>query len=229
MCGRYAASKDTAGLVEIFEIDEVVEPAPPPSYNVAPTDRVAIVVERPETTEHPATRQLRTAKWGLVPSWAKDASSGARMINARWESLAKQPAYRKAFAKRRAVLPADGYYEWQRPPGSGPKKPFFIHRADGMPLALAGLFEFWRPDLAAPWLVTATVITAPASPAMEAIHDRMPLLLPPALIAAWLDPAQRFTHDLPGLPDELLVADPVSAAVNSVRNNSPDLVARVPG
>lgn len=229
MCGRYAASKDTAGLVEAFEIDEVIDEAPPASYNVAPTDRVPIVVQRPATAEHALSRQLRAAKWGLVPSWAQEATGGARLINARWESLAKQPAFRKAFTKRRAVLPADGYFEWQRPPGGGPKKPYFIHRRDGQPLALAGLFEFWRPNRDTPWLVTATVITGPASPGLAAIHDRMPVLLPPELLTPWLDPEHLFSGELPGLPEELLVADAVSTAVNSVRNNGPELLERIAG
>ncbi|MGV1005578.1 MAG: SOS response-associated peptidase [Candidatus Nanopelagicales bacterium] len=226
MCGRYASSKDTDGLVEAFEIDEVVAPAPPPSFNVAPTDPVPIVVTRP--ADGTASRELRTARWGLVPSWAKDLSVGARMINARWESLAGKPAFRKAFAARRCLLPADGYYEWYRPPGSGPKQPFFIHRVDGRPLAMAGLFELWRADPSSQWLLSASVITMPASPELAHLHDRMPALVPAEEWDEWLAPQVEFSGTAPTLGAGLLAAYPVSSAVNKVGNDGPQLCAPLP-
>lgn len=232
MCGRYAAARDTATLVTEFEVEQVIDPAPAPSYNVAPTDQVAVVVDR-QVEAGTVQRQLRTARWGLVPSWAKDPAIGSRMINARWEQAADKPAFRSALARRRCLLPADGYFEWYSPPhpegGKPRKQPYYIHRADGASLAIAGLFEFWRPDPDAPWLVTATVLTIDAVGPMRALHDRMPLILPDSAFAQWLDPTAALP---PGfderLPVDLLQAHPVSTAVNSVRNDSADLIEPIP-
>ena len=115
MCGRYAAAKDTATLVEEFQVETVIDAAPGPNYNVAPTNQVAFVVDRPVDEASGLQRQLRVARWGLVPSWAKDPKIGSRMINARWENAAEKPAFRSAFAKRRCLIPADGYFEWYAP------------------------------------------------------------------------------------------------------------------
>src|SRR4249919_961115 len=158
MCGRYASSRRPEDLIEEFEIESPrVEEALAPDYNVAPTKEVYAVMERPPSQDKslPAERQLRVLRWGLVPSWAKDPSIGSRMINARMETVADKPAFRRAFAARRCLLPADGYYEWYTPEGSSdrpsgsrartPKQPFFIRPADGGVLAMAGLYEFWRP------------------------------------------------------------------------------------
>jgi putative SOS response-associated peptidase YedK len=233
VCGRYAAAKDTATLVEEFEVDAVLDQAPGPSYNVAPTDQVAYVVDRP-VEEAPIQRQLRTARWGLVPSWAKDASGGARMINARWEQAHLKPAFRRAFATRRCLVPADGYYEWYRttaPAGSGQpaKQPFFLHRADGRSLGLAGLYEFWRAAPDAPWLVTVAVLTGDADGALRALHDRMPVVIDPHAYDSWLDPLAEVGPGFVGLLDPaLIVARPVSTAVNSVRNNGPHLLDPLP-
>jgi putative SOS response-associated peptidase YedK len=239
VCGRYAAAKDTATLVTEFEVEAVIDPAPQPNYNVAPTNQVAFVVERPVEADH-LQRQLRVARWGLVPSWAKDPAIGARMINARWDGAATKPAFRAAFAKRRCLIPADGYFEWYAPPagaaapagasGARPRKqPYFIHRTDGTDLALAGLYEFWRPDPEAEWLVTVTVLTTDSQGPLAAIHDRMPVVIDPSAYSAWLDPTKPVP---PGpdarLPVELLAAYPISTAVNSVRNNGPELLAPIP-
>lgn len=232
MCGRYAAAKDTATLVTEFEVETVVDPAPEPSYNVAPTDRVALVVDRPGEDGH-VQRQLRAARWGLVPSWATDPRIGARMINARWEQAAAKPAFRAAFARRRCLLPADGYFEWYTPaagPAGRPRKqPYFIHRADGADLALAGLYEFWRPSPQDEWLVTVAVLTRDAVGPLAAIHARMPVVVDPAEYAAWLDPAVSVPPDVTSrLAADLLVARPVGLAVNSVRNNGPELLEPLP-
>ena len=231
MCGRYAAAKDTATLVEEFQVEQVVQAAPDPHYNVAPTDRVALVVDRPDD-DGAVRRQLRTARWGLVPSWAKDPKIGARLINARWERAASTPAFRTALVRRRCLLPADGYFEWYTPePAAGRprKQPFYIHRGDGRALALAGLYEFWRPDPQEPWLVSTTVITVPAEGPLGRIHDRMPLLLPDSAWATWLDPAAPLPAGFDArLPVGLLTAHPVSTAVNSVRNDSPELIEPIP-
>jgi putative SOS response-associated peptidase YedK len=234
VCGRYAASRDTAAIVEEFSVEQVVAPAPEPSWNVAPTDSVALVVDRPGPDEATVARQLRQARWGLVPSWAKDPSIGSRMINARWEQAAEKPAFRRAFAKRRCLLPADGYYEWyatsQRGAGGKPRKqPFHIHRADGRALGLAGLYEFWRADEQAEWLVTATVLTTAAVGPLAALHDRMPVIIDPAAYRTWLDPAEPLGPGFDGtLPVELLTAYPVSTAVNAVRHDGPHLLDPLP-
>jgi putative SOS response-associated peptidase YedK len=234
VCGRYAAAKDTATLVEEFQVETVIDAAPGPNYNVAPTNEVAYVVDRPLEEAAGLQRQLRVARWGLVPSWAKDPKIGSRMINARWENAAEKPAFRSAFAKRRCLIPADGYFEWYLPtvlPGVAKprKQPYFIHRSDGAGLALAGLYEFWRPSPEADWLVTVTVLTTDSSGPLAAIHDRMPVMIDPAGYSAWLDPTARVDSAFEELlAVEVLAAYPVSVAVNSVRNNFPELVEPIP-
>ena len=185
-----------------------------------------------------AQRELRVVRWGLVPSWAKDRSIGSRMINARAETVQSKPAFRRAFAHRRCLLPADGYYEWQQPASSGGvKQPYFICRADGGPLAFAGLYELWRdPALPADdqlsLLWTATIITTSAPDELGQIHDRMPMVIQPDRWADWLDPAGDEAADLMPLLVPAAAAGltsyPVSTAVNSVRNNGPQLLDRVP-
>ncbi len=232
VCGRYAAAKDTATLVDEFQVEAVLEPAPAASFNVAPTDQVALVVDRP--VDEQVQRQLRRARWGLVPSWAKDPSIGSRMINARWENAAQKPAFRAAFARRRALIPADGYFEWYlptpAPAGGRPKKqPYFIHRSDGASVALAGLYEFWRPTPEDDWLVSVSVLTTDSRGPLAMIHDRMPVIIAPEGYQRWLDPTTSVGPDFDlFVPVEDLTAHPVSTAVNSVRNNSPELVEPIP-
>ncbi|MBU6245586.1 MAG: SOS response-associated peptidase [Actinomycetales bacterium] len=233
MCGRYAAAKDPAALAQEFET-----PAPAQvlaaDFNVAPTKQVYVVVDRPEQG-----RSLEIARWGLVPSWAKDPAIGSRLINARAETIASKPAFRGAFAKRRCLVPATGYYEWYQP-ADGPlaasgkprKQPFFIHPADGASLAMAGLYEWWRDatrpeDDPAAWRLTCTIITTDATDEVGRIHDRMPMTVPRAAWAQWLDPQHRVdvTGMLAPATAAVLDAYPVSTAVNSVRNNGPELIA----
>lgn len=241
MCGRYASFREDQALADEFAVAQVADDVRllPPSWNVAPTDGVRIVVERADRETGEITRQLRVARWGLVPSWAKDPSVGARMINARVESLTAKPAFARPFAARRALLPADGYYEWQAPgPGAPPKarkQPFYLHPADGDVVALAGLYEFWKDPTKAEdgptrWLVSATVITRPAAKEHAHIHDRQPLMLVRDDWAAWLDPA-RGADEARALLDSAgpaLVATPVSTAVNAVANDGPSLLDEVP-
>ena len=247
MCGRYASSRRPEDLVEEFEIDKVeVTEALAPDYNVAPTKQVYAVVERgPRPDDGDASpaagqteRQLRTLRWGLVPFWAKDPSVGNRMINARMETVHEKPAYRRAFAARRCLLPADGYFEWypteQRTKAGKPlKQPFFIHPQDGSVMAMAGLYEIWRdkargdddPDR---FLWTCTVLTTRAEDAVGHIHDRMPLLVERERWQAWLDPGRSDPEELTGLlvpaAPGRLEAYPVATEVNNVRNNGPELV-----
>jgi putative SOS response-associated peptidase YedK len=233
VCGRYAASRDPDDLVEEFEVDDRPEQALPASYNVAPTQDVYAVLERPPRgePEAPVRRALRVVRWGLVPSWAKDPSIGNRMINARMETVAEKPAFRKAFAKRRCLLPADGYFEWYGE-RKGKKQPFFIRPADGGVLAMAGLYELWRnpgaPDDEDPWLWSATVLTTTATDDLGRIHDRMPLLVEKARYDEWLDPSHEDSESLTGLlvpaAPGLLTAYPVSTDVSNVKNDAPHLV-----
>ncbi len=246
MCGRYASSRRPEDLVEEFEIDKVEVPEPlPADYNVAPTKQVYAVVERaPRDGEEPAApeRQLRTVRWGLVPFWAKDPSIGNKMINARMETVHEKPAYRRPFASRRCLLPADGYYEWypteQRTRAGKPvKQPFFIHPADGGVLAMAGLYEIWRDptrddDDPQRFLWTCTVITTTAEDSVGHIHDRMPLMVERDRWSAWLDPGRSGVEELtpllvPAAPGRL-EAYPVGTAVNNVRNNGAELLDALP-
>src|SRR4051795_11706736 len=251
MCGRYASSRRPEDLIEEFEVVESKVPAPlAPDYNVAPTKEVYAVVERPpsqspkrgaDDAAEPPERQLRTLKWGLVPSWAKDPKIGNRMINARMETVAEKPAYRRALAARRCLLPADGYFEWyptdeKTKAGKPKKQPFFIRPKDGSTLAMAGLYEIWRdPEKAEDaddrFLWTCTVITTDAPDDLGKIHDRMPLMVERDEWAAWLDPRTDKGNVLdllvPAAPGRL-EAYPVSLAVNAVKNNGPELLDPLP-
>lgn len=246
MCGRYGASWGVDDLVEEFDVASVDVPEGErlePDWNVAPTKPVYAVLTRrgrgePEDAE--PTRRLVTLQWGLVPFWAKDPKIGSRMINARIETAAEKPAFREAFAKRRCLLPADGYYEWYTPENAGSKpakQPFFIRPRDGRPLAMAGLYELWRDptrerDDPHAWLRTCTVLTTTATDAVGHIHDRQPLFVRPEGREAWLDPAGADTEALIGLltnnPGGGLEAYPVSTSVNNHRNNGPELVEPLP-
>jgi putative SOS response-associated peptidase YedK len=253
MCGRFVSARQRQELLDEFRVDrDRVTKDLAPDYNVAPTDPVYAVLTRADGEDggparpgegapggQPA-RELRLVRWGLVPSWAKDPSGGGRLINARAETVAVKPSFRSAFARRRCLIPADGYYEW-RPLGGTDrgrprKQPYYIHRADGGMLAFAGLYELWR-DSALPadhpgsWLWTAAIITTRATDDLGRIHDRMPMVIGPGRWEEWLDPAA-------GDPDSLLNAmmpaassglevRPVSTAVNSVANDGPGLIAPV--
>jgi putative SOS response-associated peptidase YedK len=244
MCGRYASSRSPDDLVEAFEIDRVDEGVSlEPDYNVAPTKDVFTVLTRVSKTSSEPVRRLRIARWGLVPFWAKDPAVGNRMINARVETLAEKPAFRRAFESRRALLPADGYYEWyttgQRTSGNKPvKQPFFIRPADGSGLAMAGLYEIWRdktvadPDAPGAFLWSVTIITTSAEDSLGRIHDRMPMLIERDRYAEWLDPSlsdhERLASLLVPAAPGRLEAYPVSREVNSVVNNGAQLIEPLP-
>lgn len=269
MCGRYAQSRNAHELQLEFDLDlPGEEPRDtrawppleemPPDYNVAPGKPVYAVLGPPPDAEEERSdgrRSLCTLRWGLVPSWAKEPNIGYKMINARGETVAEKPAYRRAFAKRRCLLPADAYYEWQLLPNDAPgttepstspatdpdhkkrkakarKRPYAIRYSDGRPLAFAGLFERWRDptrDDEDPraWLWSCTVITTAAAPALSHIHERMPIILPPEDWSAWLSPASdqdALLGILGHTPADRIEAYPVDTAVNSVRNNGPELL-----
>ncbi len=250
MCGRYASSRRPEDLVEEFEVVDDRVPAPlEPDYNVAPTKEVYAVLERPPRPAEDGgsavadpERQLRVLRWGLVPSWAKDPAIGNRMINARMETVAEKPAYKKAFAVRRCLLPADGYFEWyptsQKTKAGKPRKqPFFIRPKDGGVLAMAGLYEIWRdptrsdddPDR---FRWTCTVLTTEAEDSVGHIHDRMPMMVERERWSDWLDPTRSGKKHLlellvPAAPGRL-EAFPVSTLVSNVRNNGPELLEPIP-
>ncbi|GIU88689.1 MAG: DUF159 family protein [Acidimicrobiia bacterium] len=226
MCGRYVAVSSPQVLAERFRVEEVRIGEREPDYNVTPRAEVPVVaVSR-------GHRTLDVVRWGLVPSWAKDPSIGDRLINARAEGIATKPAYRRAFARRRCIVPADGFYEWARVPGAKRKQPYFIRRRDGEPLAFAGLWEVWHdPALGddAPRIRSCVIVTTGANEKLAPVHDRMPVVLPEDAWDRWLDPE---FHDVDALRALLVPAPPddfelwpVSTRVNSPRNNGPDLLA----
>lgn len=232
MCGRYSSSRAPEDLVAEFDaVDLTDDVVLPPDYNVAPTKQVYVVrrSHRVEESEADTDRALCVCKWGLVPSWSKDASTGARMLNARAESLASKPAFRAAFAKRRCLVPADGWYEWAKQENAPGKQPYFMTPGDGGVLAFAGLWEVWGTGDER--LYTCTVVTTDAVGELQAIHDRMPLVLPPDRWESWLGetPAEADALLLP-TPESFvrsLEIRPVSSAVGNVKNNSAELVRRV--
>ena len=252
VCGRYVTTMDPDQLYEVFDSEaDPVSPlgpglyggdAPRGRYNIAPTDPVAIVRVRPERDGEPEGRFVAQARWGLVPGWAKDISVGARMFNARAESVPDKPAFRAAYDKRRCLVPASGYYEWRKlaagagagaGPGSKPRKqPYYIHPADDAVMAFAGLWEFWRSPDGEP-VVSTTIITTDAPGAMARIHDRMPLVLPASEWGTWLDPSvpgSAVASLLVPTPPDLLRAleiRPIGPAVGNVRNDSAELIEPV--
>lgn len=234
MCGRFVSSSPPDEVARYFDVDRTSEEAlaHEPDHNTAPTSDVLVVVEEE------GARSLDCYRWGLVPPWADDLKVGNRMINARAESLAEKPAYRRAFAKRRCIVPVDGFYEWQKVGGSGAKKkqPWYVHRPDGEPYAVAGLWEQWRGRLPGDGdqevvVRSLVIITGEPNDAMARIHDRMPVILPPESWEEWLSPEN---HDVAGLqrllvpaPSSITAMHPVSTEVNNVRNNGEHLTREV--
>ncbi|BDV30731.1 SOS response-associated peptidase [Microbacterium terricola] len=235
MCGRFVVADVGSQLVGVLRADLVADDLPAPSYNVAPTDRAAIVIDSAKTD--PPTRRIESARWGLVPAWAKDPSVGSRAFNARAEELESKPMFRKAFEKRRAVVPVSGYYEWKTLDKQ--KTPHYIHPADGEPLFLAGLYEWWKNAGAADddpdrWLLSFTILTRDAIGHLGSIHDRMPLFVDADHADAWLDPSTDNVRDVldaaidaAPVVAETLADHVVSKAVGNVRNNSPALIEAV--
>jgi putative SOS response-associated peptidase YedK len=226
VCGRFVSASQPDEIAKYFGAD-LGERLVEPSYNVAPTNDVYVVLETGET------RRLDLLRWGLVPSWAKDPAIGSKMINARAETLATKPAFKRLFMRKRCIIPADGFFEWAKVPHQKKKQPMYIHRADGDRFAFAGLWEAWRdperPD--DPPLRTCTIITGAANDAVAPVHDRMPVMLPPERWDEWLDPQQQ-DLDLLGTflvpaPASLITMHPVSTDVNRVANKDASLVERV--
>jgi putative SOS response-associated peptidase YedK len=232
MCGRFASTTPPDQLAKYFgaelveqliEADEVRA-----NYNVAPTQGVYTVFE------DGGTRRLDTFHWGLVPFWAKDPKVGNRMINARAETIAEKNSYKRPFAKRRCIIPADGFYEWKKLEGQKKKQPMYMSRVDGEPFAFAGLWEVWKDrnhtdaDGEPLELLSCTIITGDPNDKVAEVHDRMPVMLPPDAWDTWLDRDNHDTDALQGLlvpaPSQLIRVHPVSTDVNNVRNNGPELI-----
>lgn len=222
MCGRYLLQRAPGALARHFE---TVNPTPnhPPSWNIAPTQLSLVVRRHPQSGE----RHLDALRWGLVPRWAKDATGAARMMNARGESVAEKPAFREAFAKRRCLVPMDGFYEW-RSEGKA-KQPYVCALRSGDPMACAGLWEGWKqPD--GEWLRSYSIITCAAAGRQALVHDRMPVILPPAAWEEWLagEDEAALTALLRPAEDALLAFWPVGPRVGRVAENDAALTVRDP-
>ncbi|HWX48063.1 MAG TPA: SOS response-associated peptidase [Roseomonas sp.] len=224
MCGRYFLQRDPADLAAYLE---TINPLPnqPPSWNIAPTQDALVVRRHPES----GARHLDALRWGLVPRWAKDASGGARLINARAEGVAEKPSFRDAFARRRCLVPADGFYEWRQE--GARKQPYAVAMANGEPMALAGLWEGWK-QADGTWLRTFSIITGEANAKQALVHHRMPVVLDRADWSVWLgeDPAEpeALLALLRPCPPEWLASWPVATRVGRVSENDAGLLARDP-
>jgi putative SOS response-associated peptidase YedK len=256
MCGRYVALNDVEALRAQFNITETTAQVLEPNYNTAPSQEVYIIVDT-DQDGHGRQRRLEVARWGLVPSWAKDQSMAARTINARAETVGAKPVYRSSFARRRCLVPVRGIYEWQAS-AQGPKQPYFLcadidagagadagtgagaatlDMADAADVGLAGLYSWWRdPGVAdvddpAAWLLSMSILTMAADPSMATIHDRMPIPVPARMHSTWLDPHAAGADVLPevvsALPARCWTGYPVSRAVNNVRANGQNLAQRI--
>jgi putative SOS response-associated peptidase YedK len=219
MCGRFTLTLDADGLQQAFP---GMQPPPivAPRYNVAPTQPVLAV---PNNQPDKMTFML----WGLIPGWAKDTAIGNKMINARAETLAEKPSFKHAYKRRRCLILADGFYEWQTIPGSKAKQPMFIHLKDRQPFGLAGLWEVWHPGDEN--ILSCTIITTEPNEFMAQIHTRMPVILPPSAWEEWLDPGEQPPDALAPLltayPASEMAAYPVSTVVNSPANDTPECIA----
>ena len=220
MCGRYTLIADLGDLAQRFEFDGS-DFSYDPGYNIAPTESVL-------TVRNLDGREAAFMRWGLIPFWAKDPKIGSRMINARAETVAEKPAFRNALKKRRCLVLADGYYEWQKTPVG--KRPFRIVMRSGESFAFAGIWETWK-DIQGNVVPSCTIITTAANDFLAPIHNRMPVILPRESEGTWLDPdtddAVVLAHILVSSPGEDMDAYEVSKMVNYARNDGPEVIARV--
>jgi putative SOS response-associated peptidase YedK len=217
MCGRFTRATNTALIAKEFDVDEVSDDLGP-SYNIAPTQEVAVIVSD-------GKKQLVKVRWGLVPSWAKELSVGNKMINARAETITEKASFKRAFKKRRCLIVADGFYEWQKIGDT--KRPIYIRLKSRKPFGFAGIYENWESEQGKQ-IVTCAIITTAANALMKPIHDRMPVILPKENENPWLDPR---TDDqvlllemLQPYPADAMEAYPVSKRVNIPSNNSPECI-----
>ncbi len=219
MCGRYAQRTSPKTLVKQFKVSEV--PSIEARYNIAPTQNILAVQETPDG------REMKWLKWGLVPSWAKDASMGARLINARSETVTEKPAFREAFKHRRCLIPSDGFYEWQRTEGM--KQPFFFQLKDEQPFGFAGLWDRWTGE-DGKVIESCTILTTTANKVLAPVHDRMPVIVHPEDYELWLDDdvrKQELLKDvLQPYPADEMTSYPVSTSINNPREQGARLIER---
>lgn len=225
MCGRYTLTvPDADTLVTTFSLDST-PPDLPPRYNISPTQPVATVVQDMQSEQ----RELVIMRWGLIPSWSKDPSIGSKMINARSETAAEKPSFRTAFSKRRCLVVADGFYEWQTQ-GSGPKQPMYISLHDHQPFGFAGLYEYWTEPESGEVVTTCTILTGTPNELIAPIHTRMAIILPREAYDLWLDPSvtdpDKVSHLLKPYPADQMIAYPVSRRVNTPSNDDAELIQR---
>ena len=220
MCGRYSQAQEQRLLVPRYGVDELTETKVVPRFNIAPTQNAVVVLEE-------GKRKLKLMRWGLIPRWAKDASIGQRMINARAESLAEKPSFRGPLRSQRCLVPADGFFEWL--PEGGKKVPVRIILKDEPIFSLAGLWDRWK-DPEGNAVESFTIVTTEANPILKPIHDRMPVILTREAEQVWLDPAvadaDRLLPLLRPFPAEGMDFYRVSSRVNSPKNDDPDCIAR---
>jgi putative SOS response-associated peptidase YedK len=220
MCGRFVQVEKPEFYAEQFGVEFIRTEPLPQRYNVAPSTKVYAVAE------HDDARVLTSFRWGLIPSWAKDRKIGSRAINARSETAPDKPMFRSSFAKRRCIIPVDGFYEWERKAKG--KLPHYIYATDGKPLAVAGLWSSWQDPETDERLLTCTILTGSPNEMIEKIHDRMPVIMPRDRWDAWLDPTNTDIEELKALlavyPDDHMAEYPVSTLVNKVSNDTPDLI-----
>ncbi len=220
MCGRFTRATSTAIIAKEFDVEEISEDLRP-SYNIAPTQEVAVIV-------NDGKKQLVKVRWGLVPSWAKELSIGNKMINARAETITEKASFKRAFKKRRCLIVADGFYEWQKVGDS--KRPMHIRLKSGKPFGFAGIYENWQSEQGKQ-IVTCAIITTVANELMKPIHDRMPVIMPKENENLWLDARvddQELLLDmLRPYPADVMEAYPVSKRVNAPANNSPECIRPV--
>jgi putative SOS response-associated peptidase YedK len=223
MCGRYVSKAEKEEIEKEFEtvVEKIQEDLTRPRYNIAPTQFVAVIrqLER--------ERILSGMKWGLIPSWAKDAAIGSKMINARAETVAEKPAFRAAFKSRRIIVPASGFYEWKKT-DSKTKQPFYFFMKEKPVFGFAGLWEEWTDKQTGDVIESYTIITTEANKVLEPVHERMPVILKPEDYELWLDPqvkeAAKLQHLLVPYPAEKMSSHAVGTSVNSPKTDSPELI-----
>ncbi|WP_096599020.1 SOS response-associated peptidase family protein [Calothrix sp. NIES-2100] len=219
MCGRFTLNQTAAALAQAFDLEAVPELAA--QYNIAPTQMVATVVHKPESDKC----QFQQLRWGLIPSWAKDPGIGAKLINARAETVAEKPSFRSAFKHRRCLVLADGFYEWEKQQHK--KQPFYFRVQNGQPFAFAGLWEKWQSP-SGEEITSCTILTTTANEVLQPIHDRMPVILAANDYNLWLDPQQQKPEVLQPLlrpyPAGAMTSYPVSTLVNKPQHNTPECI-----
>ena len=217
MCGRFTLSQSAEAIASVFQLNQA--PTLEPRYNIAPTQPVATVLQ---TSAH--ERQFQLLRWGLIPAWAKDATMGSRLINARAETVAEKPSFRSAFRHRRCLVIADGFYEWRRQDGK--KQPFYFRMQNQQPFAFAGLWEHWQ-DPKGEAINSCTILTTEANELLQQIHERMPVILNPKDYDMWLDPTmqiEQLQQLLQPYSSAVMTSYPVSTKVNKPTNDTPELI-----